>query len=64
VRNILFFAPPDHPQFYGELLGFPFFDDGVEAGDVTVRILYSKLDWFRLERIAGTADAAELVNGA
>jgi U3 small nucleolar RNA-associated protein 25 len=37
-------------------------DDGVESADVTCRLLYSKWDWFRLERIVGTEKAAELLD--
>ncbi|KAF9010780.1 digestive organ expansion factor [Cyathus striatus] len=61
IRNIIFYAPPEHPQFFTEYLSYPFLDDGVEASDVTCKVLYSKYDWFRLERIAGTDAAAELV---
>jgi U3 small nucleolar RNA-associated protein 25 len=39
-------------------------DEGVEAGDVTCRVVYSKYDWFRLERIAGTEGAVELIKAA
>ena len=61
IRNLVFYGPPDHPQFYTEFLSYPFLDDGVDASDVTTRVLYSKYDWLRLERIAGTEGAAELV---
>ncbi|KAI0645784.1 digestive organ expansion factor [Trametes meyenii] len=61
IRNIVFYGPPDHPQFYTEYLSYPFLDDGVEAPDITSRVLFSKYDWLRLERIAGTEGAAELV---
>ncbi|KZP19811.1 digestive organ expansion factor [Athelia psychrophila] len=61
IRNIIFYGPPDHPQFYTELLSYPFLDEGVQAEDVTCRMMYSKYDWFRLERIAGTEGATELV---
>ncbi|KAJ7282889.1 digestive organ expansion factor [Mycena rebaudengoi] len=64
IRNLIFYGPPDHPQFYTELLSYPFLDDGVEASDVTCRVLYSKYDWFRLERIAGTETAVELIKSA
>ncbi|KAF9073662.1 digestive organ expansion factor [Rhodocollybia butyracea] len=60
IRNLVFYGPPDHPQFYSEYLSYPFLDDGVESSDVTCRVLYSKYDWFRLERIAGTEAAVEL----
>ncbi|KAL1942815.1 hypothetical protein VTO73DRAFT_5055 [Trametes versicolor] len=61
IRNLVFYGPPDHPQFYTELLSYPFLDDGVDASDVTCRVLYSKYDWLRLERIAGTEGAVELI---
>ncbi|THU96784.1 digestive organ expansion factor [Dendrothele bispora CBS 962.96] len=61
IRNLIFYGPPDHPQFYSELLSYPFLDDGVESSDITCRVLYSKYDWFRLERIAGTEASVELV---
>ena len=61
IRNLIFYAPPDHPQFYTEFLTYPFLDDGVEPADVTCRALYCKYDWMRLERIAGTEGAAGLV---
>ncbi|KAK0225581.1 digestive organ expansion factor [Armillaria fumosa] len=61
IRNLIFYGPPDHHQFYVELLSYPFLDDGVESSDVTCRVLYSRYDWFRLERIAGTEGASELI---
>ncbi|KAK0448810.1 digestive organ expansion factor [Armillaria borealis] len=61
IRNLIFYGPPDHHQFYAELLSYPFLDDGVESSDVTCRVLYSRYDWFRLERIAGTEGAGELI---
>jgi len=63
IRNLIFYGPPDHPQFYTEFLSYPFLDDGVDASDVTCRVIYSKYDWFRLERIAGTEGAFSLIRG-
>jgi len=60
IRNLIFYGPPDHPQFYTEFLSYPFLDEGVDTSDVTCRVLHSKYDWFRLERIAGTEGAVEL----
>ncbi|KAJ7451734.1 digestive organ expansion factor [Mycena galericulata] len=64
IRNLIFYGPPEYPQFYTELLSCPFLDDGVEASDVTCRVMYCKYDWFRLERIAGTDAAVELIKAA
>lgn len=61
IRNLIFYGPPDHPQFFTEFLSFPFLDDGVDASDVTCRVLYSKYDFFRMERIAGTKEAVAMV---
>ena len=63
IRNLIFYGPPDHAQFYTEFLSFPFLDDDVDASDVTCRVLYSKYDWLRLERIAGREGARELLSG-
>lgn len=62
IRNLIFYAPPDHPQFYTEFLSYPFLDDGVEPSDVTCRVIYSRYDIMRLERIAGTEGAADLIH--
>ncbi|KIP06809.1 hypothetical protein PHLGIDRAFT_72178 [Phlebiopsis gigantea 11061_1 CR5-6] len=61
IRNLIFYAPPDHPQFYTEFLSYPFLDEGVEAPDVTCRTLYSRYDYMKLERIAGSDGVGELV---
>ncbi|KAI0730279.1 digestive organ expansion factor [Fomitopsis betulina] len=61
IRNLIFYAPPDHPQFYTEFLSYPFLDDGIDPSDVTCRVLYSKYDWLRMERIAGTEGVARLI---
>ncbi|ETW80476.1 hypothetical protein HETIRDRAFT_434572 [Heterobasidion irregulare TC 32-1] len=61
IRNLVFFGPPDHAQFYAEFLSYPFLDEDVEPSDVTSRVLYSKFDWFRLERIVGTKGATQLI---
>lgn len=62
IRNVIFYGPPDHPQFFTEFLSFPFLDDGVDASDVTCRVLYSKYDFFRMERIVGTKEAVAMVS--
>ncbi|KAJ8584541.1 DUF1253-domain-containing protein, partial [Rhizopogon salebrosus TDB-379] len=54
IRNLIFYGTPEHPQFFSEFLSFPFLDDEVEASDVASRVIYSKYDKFRLERIVGT----------
>ena len=61
IRNVVFYAPPDHPQFFTEFLSYPFLDDGVEASDVTSKVLYCRYDYMRLERIAGTEGVGELI---
>ena len=50
-------------RYYAEFLSFPFLDDGVEPSDVTARLIYSKYDKMRVERIAGREGARELLSG-
>jgi hypothetical protein len=64
IRNLIFYGPPDHAAFYTEFLSYPFLDDGVEPSDVTCRVLYSRYDWFRMERIAGTKGARQLIKSS
>lgn len=61
VRNIIFYGPPEHAQFYAEFLGFPFLDEGVDPSDVSVKVLYSKYDMLRLERIVGSDGVGALI---
>ncbi|KAI0071647.1 digestive organ expansion factor [Panus rudis PR-1116 ss-1] len=61
IRNLIFYGPPDHPQFYTEFLSYPFLDDGVEPSDVTCKVLCSRYDKMRLERIVGSEHVAELI---
>ncbi|KAF5328624.1 hypothetical protein D9619_011630 [Psilocybe cf. subviscida] len=63
-RNVVFYGPPDHPQYFTEFLSFPFLDEGIEAADVTCRVLFSKYDRFRLERIAGTEGGMDLIKSS
>jgi U3 small nucleolar RNA-associated protein 25 len=61
VRNIVFYGLPEHPQFYTELLSYPFLDDGVDASDITCCALYCKYDYMRLERTTGSEAAGSLL---
>lgn len=63
IRNLIFYGPPEHPQFFSEFLSFPFLDDGVEGSDVMSKVIYSKYDKFRLERIVGTKGVKGLLEG-
>ncbi|KAI0032904.1 digestive organ expansion factor [Vararia minispora EC-137] len=64
IRNLVFYGPPDHASFYTEFLSLPFVEPDVDVSDVTCRVIYSKFDWFRLERIAGTKEAGALLKAA
>ncbi|KAF8843022.1 digestive organ expansion factor [Paxillus ammoniavirescens] len=61
IRNILFYGPPSHPQFFSEFLTYPFLDDGVEASDITCRVVSCRYDWFKLERILGSKGVNEVL---
>lgn len=61
TRNLIFYAPPDHPQYYTEFLSFPFLDEGIDGTDVACWVLYSKWDALRLERIVGSDKVGALL---
>ncbi|EIW82849.1 DUF1253-domain-containing protein [Coniophora puteana RWD-64-598 SS2] len=61
IRNIIFYAPPDNAQFFSELLSYPFLDDGVDASDVSCRMLYCQYDRLRMERILGSKGVKSLI---
>ena len=54
VKHVVFYAPPDYPQFYSEIL------DTIDMSDTesTSMVLYSRKDQPELERIAGTGTNA------
>ncbi|KAJ1300479.1 hypothetical protein OPQ81_005293 [Rhizoctonia solani] len=62
VKHITFYGPPDHAQFFTEILSFPFLDDETAPapGDVKAVCLYSKFDYMRLERLEGTKEATTM----
>ncbi|KAG8682310.1 rRNA-binding ribosome biosynthesis protein utp25, partial [Ceratobasidium sp. 394] len=63
IKHLTFYAPPDHAQFFTELLSFPFLDNDetpVSPSAVHITCLFSKYDYMRLERIEGTTEAARM----
>ncbi|KAG8961779.1 rRNA-binding ribosome biosynthesis protein utp25 [Tulasnella sp. 425] len=64
ILNVIFYGPPDHANFYSELLTYPFFKKDVEPSEVTCKVLFSKYDAMALERLVGTKEAAALIRGS
>ncbi|KIO20315.1 hypothetical protein M407DRAFT_220818 [Tulasnella calospora MUT 4182] len=64
ILNVIFYGPPDHANFYSELMAYPFFKKDVEPSEVTCKVLFSKYDAMALERLVGTKEAAALIRGA
>ncbi|KAK4052574.1 rRNA-binding ribosome biosynthesis protein utp25 [Microbotryomycetes sp. JL221] len=70
AKTMVFYAPPDHADFYHEVVSFPFPRAGqhtlsdepdVDASELSSHILFSKFDLLRLSRIVGSADASKMV---
>lgn len=65
IRNLIFYAPPDHAQFYTEFCSYPFLDEGVGFdagdGDVTCRLIWGRWDRMALERIVGSEGLRDLM---
>ncbi|AJP39384.1 Utp25p [Saccharomyces cerevisiae YJM1078] len=63
VKSIVFYKPPNNPEFYNEVVRFigkNAFLGNTDLNISTVRCIYSKLDGLSLERIVGTKRAAVL----
>ncbi|KAL7410812.1 hypothetical protein BDY24DRAFT_343646 [Mrakia frigida] len=69
AKTFVFYQLPDHSVFYPELVSFAFLPskDGegeeveVDEGEVSTRVLFSKWDWMKLERVVGSEDGAKMV---
>jgi len=65
----VFYSLPEHAQFYSEFLETPFLPskgkDGVEVevdeGEISCRVLFSRFDLLRLERVVGSANARRII---
>lgn len=67
AKTVVFYTLPEHAQFYAEFLSTPFIGkDGeadVDPADVRARVLFSRFDVLRLERVVGHADARRMLTG-
>jgi U3 small nucleolar RNA-associated protein 25 len=70
---LVFYSLPDHAQFYSEFAQTPFLPsrkDGkevpseVEAEEVSTRVLFSRFDALKLERVVGSVDARRMLGSA
>ena len=65
VKNIIFYGLPENPKFWREIVAFLALnlDDGdVSRGkQAAVRVLFSKWDFMKLERVVGTTRVGRLV---
>ncbi|KAK4046023.1 rRNA-binding ribosome biosynthesis protein utp25 [Microbotryomycetes sp. JL201] len=73
AKTMVFYAPPDHAEFYSEVVSFPFAraNDGttsvdeadVDPSELSCHVLFSKCDFLRMQRIVGTEYAREMMDG-
>ncbi|KAM0789091.1 hypothetical protein ACM66B_003149 [Microbotryomycetes sp. NB124-2] len=72
AKTMVYYAPPDHAEFYHEILSFPLprSDDSdrqqeadVDPSELSSQVLFSRLDLMRLQRIVGAEHAKEMIRG-
>lgn len=57
VQNLIIYSLPERKEFYPEIVNFV-----EEADNTNCTVLFSRLDYFRLERIVGSAAAKRMSN--
>ncbi|RXK42415.1 U3 small nucleolar RNA-associated protein 25 [Tremella mesenterica] len=69
AKTLVFYSLPDHAQFYTEFLRMPFLGPGgeemegeVDEGEVQSRVLFSRFDKLKLERVVGSEDARRMMS--
>lgn len=69
ARTIVFYSLPEHARFYAEFMQTPFLhaqkgtegEGEVDVEDVSARVLVSRFDALKLERVVGTSDARQIL---
>lgn len=71
AKTLVFYSLPDHAQFYSEYMKTPFLPGkngqgdlvDVDEGEVSSRVLFSRFDVLKLERVVGSSDARRMLSG-
>lgn len=70
ARTVVWYQPPEHAQFYSETLETPFLpsknageeeEAEVDEGEVSARVLWSRFDKLRMERVVGVANWRRMI---
>jgi len=70
AKTIVYYSLPEHAQFYSEFAQTPFLpsrkngeeaEADVEVEEVSTRVLFSRFDALRLERVVGSVDARRML---
>lgn len=70
AKTLVFYALPDHAQFYAEFMATPFLpgkngqgeEVDVDEAEVGARVLISRFDVLKLERVVGSNDARRMLS--
>lgn len=69
AKTIVFYSLPEHARFYVEYMETPFLPGrngqgemvDVDEGEVSSRVLFSRFDMLKLERVVGSSDARRML---
>jgi len=66
---VVFYSLPEHAQFYSEFLQTPFLPSAkqrqeaeVDEGEISSRVLFSRFDALKLERVVGSVNARRMLS--
>ncbi|WWC63399.1 uncharacterized protein I303_105999 [Kwoniella dejecticola CBS 10117] len=67
AKTVVFYSLPDHAQFYSEFMSTPFLGSKgqgeveVDEAEVSSRVLFSRFDALKLERVVGSGSARRML---
>ncbi|WRT68504.1 uncharacterized protein IL334_005480 [Kwoniella shivajii] len=67
AKTLVFYSLPDHAQFYSEFMATPFLGSKgvgeveVDEAEVSSRVLFSRFDALKLERVVGSGSSRQLL---
>lgn len=64
MQDLYLYQLPEHAHYYNELVELLALDESHDANHATVTVIFSKIDFLRLERVLGSSNAKKMLKKA